>query len=113
MLNYATFVKRKLILYRKRQIIYTKPYIASSLKKHSTTKKEIERNLRFPTKLRYAEKQIKMHKGLPDERYLSHFIYSCKRGLSSAIKFNHNLYVITAYPAGRKTIKKIRRRFKW
>ena len=107
------FVKRRLILYRKRPIIYTKHYIDKGLRLRRISKQKIEKNLRNPFRLRYAEKQIKTYKGFPDERYLSHFVYSNKMWLSTPLKFNHGIKVLTAYESGRDTIRKLKMKFKW
>jgi len=110
--NYSEYVKRRLKASKNKPISYTKTNINSLFKKSSLTKNLVEKNLRNPKRLEYAEKQYRTHKGYDEERYLSHFIPTNKKGISTVLKFNNSINVITAFPVGKGSIRKIKRKFK-
>jgi len=110
--NYSEYVKRRLKASKNKPIRYTKHYLENALNIRKISKHEVKQNLRNPSKLKYAERQKIDRKNLTKETYLSHFIYSKNKGLSVPIKFNKGIKILTTYRPGKKTIRKIKRKFK-
>ena len=71
-----------------------------------STKEEVEEEILSCAGLEFAEKQERGN----ETRYVLFFIYSRRKGRVYVLKFNDKINVITAFPLGKRTLKKYRKR---
>jgi len=98
-------IKGLLKNYKKGNIVFGKneDYILNRI---NTTKEEVFIDLLLNEFLEFVEKQKKKN----EIRYALFFIYSKRKGRVYIVKLGNNLRIITAYPIGRKTLIKYRKK---
>ncbi|MBI2043699.1 hypothetical protein HYT25_04900 [Candidatus Pacearchaeota archaeon] len=85
--------------------IYVKPldYLLPRIK---STKKEIEKEILSCENLEFVESQHKSG----ETRYALFFIYNNRRGKVYVITFGDKIKIITAFPLGKKTLRKYKKK---
>lgn len=98
-------VKELLGRYQKQDIIFgkTEKYILDRI---SAKKEEVLTELLSAKNLEFVEKQERSD----ETRYALFFVYSKRSGRVYIITLGDKLKIITAYPLGRKTLSKYRKR---
>lgn len=98
-------LKEKLSEYKKEDVIFGKveKYI---LERINSSREEVVAEILSCKNLDFVEAQ---NRG-DETRYVLFFIYSKKIGRVYVIKFNSKLRIITAYPLGRKTLLKYKKK---
>lgn len=105
MKDYSEEVKNIIRSLKDQEIEYLKP-LDYLLNRVNTTKKEIEKELFDFENLKFVEKQERN-----DEiRYVLFFVYSRKRGRVYVVTFKDKISLITAFPLGKNTLKKYKRK---
>lgn len=104
--DYSKEVKWLIEKYKDKVIVFGKD-INFIIKRVKLTKKSIEKEI-FSCKYLYlTEKQVKDN----EIRYVLYFVYSHRKGRQYVLTFrDNNIKVITAFPLGRKTIKKYKKK---
>lgn len=111
--NWSPFVKEKAASYSADEIIFTKDKIIDWLcQRNKTTIEAMKEDILNPRYLVFTEKQEIEHEDQKEERYRCYFVYSNSRGRCYILKFNSHIKIITAFPLGRSTLKRYRKRFK-
>lgn len=105
--------KKRVALYSEENLIFTKKNPELLFRRINSSEKEVKEDLLNPVKLVFTQKQEVEFNGTKETRYACYYIYSNSRGRCYIVGFNHEIKVITAFPLGRKTINKYRKRFKW
>lgn len=105
--DYSEELKELIEKYKERGFRYAKP-LNFLLERMGDTKENIEKELINLKDLQFCRKQIRNE----EIRYTFYYVYSSKRGRVYAISFEDKIVIITAFPLGRKTLKKYKKRFK-
>lgn len=108
----AIMIKTMLRRYSQKNITFTKKNYKKILEKRNLSETEIKKELLNPNKLVLAEKETRTFENKKEIRYRCYFIYSNSKGICVIIKLNKKLKIITAFPLGRKTLNRYRKRFK-
>lgn len=111
-MDFSDEVKEKLKRYSVSDLIFTKKNHQEILQKRRISGEEIIRDITNPEKLVFAQKQIRVFKGIEETRYRCYFVHSHSKGRCYVLKFNLRLKIITVFPLGRKTLNRYRKRFK-
>ena len=102
----ADEVRNLIKQYKKENIVFGKP-LDFLLPRIKISKEEIENEIISCNNLSLAKKQVKDG----EIRYALFFVYGKKKGREYIITFrDYNLRIITAFPLGRKTLKKYRKK---
>ena len=111
--DWSDVIKEKVKKYSKNQIIFTKSRLIDWLcNRNQSSIDKMKEEIINSNQLIFTEKQEVDYEGEKEERFKCYFIYSGNKGRCYVLKFNHQIKVITAFPLGRTTLKKYRRRFK-
>jgi len=104
-MDYTKEVKELLKKYSDKEVIFGKDenYL---LERISATKEDIIEDLFLNKDLIFTEKQYKTN----EIRYALFYAYSKKKGRVYAITFLDKIRIITAYPLGRKTLLKYKKK---
>ncbi len=100
-------VKELIIKFRDKGFRYAKP-IEMLTERINTSKQEIEKEIINSDNLKFVEKQYKEN----EIRYVLYHVYSNKIGKVYVITFEDKIVVITAFPIGKTTLRRYRKRFK-
>ena len=108
MKNYSEEIKELIEKYMSKGFEYGKP-MDFLLPRIKASKEEVENEIINCKDLRFIEKQ----KREGETRYVLYFVYSRSKGRVYVITFTDKIIIITAYPLGKKTLKKYHKgRFK-
>jgi len=110
--DYSDYVRQKIKKYTKDQIKFTKPDLDWLCKRNNLTIDQMKKEVLNPIHLVHAELQGAEHQGSKEERFRCYFVYSKTKGRVYILKFEEHLKIITAFPLGRLTLNKYRKRFK-
>ena len=104
-MDYTKEVREFLKKYSDKEVIFGKDenYL---LERISATKEEVVEDLFTNKDLIFTEKQDK----ISEIRYVLFYAYSKKKGRVYAITFLDKIRIITAYPLGRKTLLKYKKK---
>ena len=106
-------VVEKISQYSPDKVVFTKKDLLSWLEeRNKSSLEQLRKDLFNFNQLVHVEKQEVEYGPLIEERYRCYFIFTQNRGRCYVIKFNHQIKVITAFPLGRTTLKRYRRKFK-
>jgi hypothetical protein len=80
--------------------------------RNNKTVEDMKSELLNPEKLMFAQEQSVCFKNNPEKRFRCYFVYSKSKGRCYILRFNKEVKVITAFPLGRKTLKRYKKTFK-
>ncbi|OIO42845.1 hypothetical protein COU56_00215 [Candidatus Pacearchaeota archaeon CG10_big_fil_rev_8_21_14_0_10_31_9] len=99
-------VKELINHYKEKGIVFGKE-INFIIKRIELSKENIEKEIFTCKNLYFTDKQAKDN----EVRYVLYFIYTHKRGRQYVLTFrDNNIRIITAFPLGRRTIKKYKKK---
>ena len=104
--DYSKEVRGLIKEHKNKGFRYAKP-IEFLLKRVRGTKEEIEKEL-IENNFEFCERQER--KG--EMRYILYYVYSKKKGRVYVITFEDKIVIITAFPIGKATLKKYKKKFK-
>ena len=111
--DWLVFVKEKIKNYSEESITFTKIKLIEWLcKRNNSTVEEMKNEIINLKSITHVEKQEVEHEGQAQERFRCYFVYSRNKGRCYVLKFNHEVKIVTAFPLGRTTLKRYRKRFK-
>ena len=103
--DFSEEVKKLISDYKKDDISYAKP-VDFLLPRIEATKEEIEKDIINCENLKFTGKQQKDG----ETRYVMYFVYNSKKGRVYVVTFKDKIVIITAYPFGRRTLVRYRKR---
>lgn len=102
MKDYSKEIKELIEKYKDNGIVFGKERYFI-LRRIKSSKESIEKEIFFCKNLYLTEKQVKGN----EIRYVLYFVYSHRKGRQYVLTFrDNNIRIITAFPLGRRTIKK-------
>ena len=111
--DYSEEIKKKVKFYDKDKIIFTKNNPDLIFKRVNISEEEIKDEIFNSIGLVFVNKQEVEFKETKEIRCACYHIRSNSKGRCYILNFNHQIKVITAFPIGRKTLNKYRKKFKW
>lgn len=111
--DWTILVKDKTKKYSKAQILFTKTKLIDWLcQRNNSTVDMMAGEILLCKDVVFCEKQEVAFEGEKEERFRCYFVYSHNKGRCYVLRFNNVIKVITAFPLGRTTLKRYRKKFK-
>ena len=110
--DFSDYIHSKVKEYTPNQVIFTKKNVSFLLERINSSEEDVKKDIFLQKHLTFTEKQSILFDSSSETRYRCYFIYSNSRGRCYVLTFNSVIKIITAFPLGRKTLNRYRKRFK-
>ena len=108
--DWSSFVRKK--LQKGLEITFTKEDLDWLTRRNGCSIQDMEDELRSPDNMVFVERQEVEFRGRAEVRFRCYFVYSGNKGRCFIIIFDDGVKVLTAFPLGRTTLRRYRRKFK-
>ncbi|MBN1377392.1 hypothetical protein JW949_03640 [Candidatus Woesearchaeota archaeon] len=115
MVDWSDYVKNKIKEYNLCDVSFTKKgrLLSWLAKRNKCTLEDMKKEIYNLKDMVFAEKQERTHNRKKEKRFRCYFVYSSSKGRCYVIKFNEKIKIITAFPLGRTTLRRYKKRFKY